>query len=220
MKLKKRYTIPIVLLILSIIIINSLGQFIPSLFVYINDEVLAKKSLKISKDIFYRQTYNNCAPYSVMAVINILKNEKADPELLAKETPFRIRKNLTYPLGVSKQLRKNKIKAKKYVLWHLSDKKKILWLKTQIDLGKPVILLIKLKCGVRHYFTVLGYDEKGFMIYDSYQAKSKRNPRKTIDDNINLAGNKYLKYEELLKLWNNAGYKIFFNNWAVSASLE
>ena len=60
------------------------------------------RSLPLDADLLYRQTLNNCGPYSVMAVINILKNEEISPELLASEMQWRIYKNLTFPRGVVK----------------------------------------------------------------------------------------------------------------------
>jgi len=31
-------------------------------------------------------------------------------------------------------------------------------------------------------------------------------------------GNRYYKNNELINLWNNGGYKIFFKNWAIVCS--
>ncbi len=155
-----------------------------------------------------------------MAVINILKKNKVNPENLAKHMPFRIHNNLTYPLGVVRELSYNKITAKQYILWALNKDKKILWLRSQIALEKPIILLIGLKGGVQHYITILGYDKQGFMIYDSYKKKSLKNPKMTIDDNLQLAGNCYIKNDDLLKKWGKGGYAIFFRYWAISSSLK
>ncbi len=217
--MRKRGKVLIFLLILFFLIISfgSLGRLFPSLFLSLNKDVPFSKQLQMSEDLFYRQTYNNCAPYSVMAVIHILKKEFPNPEQLAEEMPFRIYKNLTYPFGITRQLSKNGIKAKDVVLWALNDEKKLLWLKTQINCGHPVVLLIGIEGGVRHYVTVLGYDTNGFMLYDSYQNKSSQNPRKTMDDYPLLAGNRYYKNKELLRRWQTGGLGPFFRYWAVSA---
>jgi hypothetical protein len=87
-------------------------------------------------------------------------------------------------------------------------------LKNTIDNGNPIILLVKVK-NVQHYFTVLGYDNSGFMLYDSFQEKSEANSNKTISDNEKYAGNRYYTNNELIELWNKGGYRIFFRNWAV-----
>ena len=31
-------------------------------------------------DIYYRQTFNNCAPYSAMAAINVITKKEIDPK--------------------------------------------------------------------------------------------------------------------------------------------
>jgi hypothetical protein len=170
--------------------------------------------LKISNEIYYRQTFNNCAPYSVMAIINILNGDIKDPEILAKETKWRIMKNLTFPQGLVDLLHKYNVNTREYRLNKYYDYDKIIWLKNQIDNGNPIILLVKVK-NIQHYFTVIGYDENGFMLYDSLQEKQDGDTRKTIIDNIEYMGNRYYVNNELIKLWNNGGYKIFFKNWAI-----
>jgi ABC-type bacteriocin/lantibiotic exporter with double-glycine peptidase domain len=170
--------------------------------------------LYMSDEIYLSQSFNDCAPYSVMCVINILKGEIIDPNILVKETRWRIWNNLTFPDGAIDLLHKYKIKTKEYSLKLYSADDKIMWLKNKIDNGYPIILLVKDK-SVQHFFTVIGYDETGFMLYDSVQEKIHEYSRKTIIDRIDYMGNRYYTNEELLKLWNNGGYKIFFRNWAI-----
>ncbi|WP_239447004.1 C39 family peptidase [Treponema sp. Marseille-Q4523] len=176
------------------------------------------RNLPLDADLLYRQTLNNCGPYSVMAVINILKNEKISPELLASEISWRIYKNLTFPRGVVKLLNSYAIKTKEYVLKNKTEKEKIRWLQQTVDKGFPVIVLIKVH-HIQHYVTVLGYDENGFMLYDSLQEKNIENPRKTVIDKKCRSGNRYYSYEEFLDLWDSGGYKLFFRNWAAVCSL-
>ena len=170
--------------------------------------------LNINKNLFYRQTINNCGPYSVMAVINILTDANEDPEKLSKEIKWRIYKNLTFPQGVIDLLKKYKISTEEKVLKSCTDVEKITWLKNNIENGTPIILLIRIH-HVLHYVTVVGYNEKGFMLYDSMQAKLKENPRKTVIDKDCVTGNRFYTNEELIGLWNDGGYKIFFKNWAI-----
>ena len=59
-----------------------------------------------------------------MAVINVLKKERISPELLAREMTWRIHKNLTFPIGLMKLLRKYGIKTKEYILNKKSADKK------------------------------------------------------------------------------------------------
>jgi len=210
-------------LVLSILFLCILGLLLfgrtfPSLGIKFKTNTITTNSLKIDRNIFYRQTLNNCGPYSVMAVINILKQETIDPEILAQEINWRIYKNLTFPLGIGDLLKKYNIETKEYVLWSYNEDEKISWLKNMIDEGKPIILLIEIN-HIKHYFTVLGYDEKGFMIYDSLQNKRIDNQRMTIIDKEDYVGNRYYNSEYLIRLWNDGGFKIFFQNWALVCNI-
>jgi hypothetical protein len=206
--------IPQILLVLSFVFVILFLRTFPSFGIKFYENNNSINYLIISDEIYFRQTFNNCGPYSVMGVINVLKNEIHDPEILAKETKWRIIKNLTFPQGVIDLLHKYKIKTKEYSLKLYSNINKTYWLKNQIDNGNPIILLVKVK-NIQHYFTVIGYDEKGFMLYDSLQEKQYENSRKTIIDRKEYAGNRYYTNDELIELWNKGGYKIFFKNWAI-----
>ena len=98
-----------------------------------------------------------------MAVLNILRDEEKDPEILSKQMKWRIYKNLTFPQGVVNQLHENGIKTKEYVLKTKSNEDKINWIKETVFQKKPIICLIKIH-HVLHYVTILGYDENGFML--------------------------------------------------------
>ena len=203
----------ITILLFLAIIFAFFFRVIPSFGITIaqNDNIVNSISMS---DIYYRQTYNNCGPYSVMAVINALREDKIDPEALAEETKWRIVKNMTFPQGVVDLLHKYRIKTKEYNLKLYSSSDKIIWLKYQIDNGSPIILLAKVK-NIQHYFTIIGYDENGFMLYDSLQERQNENTNKTIVDREEYMGNRYYTNIELLELWNGGGYKIFFRNWAI-----
>jgi hypothetical protein len=207
----------IVILLIGLIFLIIFLRTIPSFGIKFNENNKLINYLKISNEIYYRQTLNNCAPYAVMGVINILTKEIKDPEILAKETKWRIIKNLTFPQGLINLLHRYNIKTKEYCLKIYSNNNKIIWLKNQIDNGNPIILLVKVK-NIQHYFTVIGYDENGFMLYDSLQEKQNENTRKTIIDKEEYMGNRYYTNNELINLWNKGGYKIFFKNWAIVCS--
>ena len=211
--MKKIILIAAIIFLTLISLLLIFGRSFPS-FISITNLCNEASYLKLDNDIFYRQTLNNCGPYSVMAVVNILADKRLDPEKLSKEMTWRIYKNLTFPQGVINLLHKYGIKTKEFVLKNQKDTEKIIWLKNQIEQGRPVILLIKIH-HVLHYITIIGYNENGFMIYDSMQEKAINNPRKTIVDNECLTGNRFYSYDELIKLWNDGGYRIFFKNWAV-----
>lgn len=210
---KKLLLILICILIFLSVFVIFFGRVLPSK-INIQDVESKVYTLEMNKDLFYRQTINNCGPYSVMCVANIIKNEILDPEVLAKETKWRIQKNLTFPQGVVDLLHKYDISTKEFILKNKTDEEKILWLKNNIQNGTPVILLIKVH-HVLHYVTVIGYNEDGFMLYDSMQEKLDENPRKTIIDPLCITGNRFYTNDELLQLWDAGGYKIFFRNWAI-----
>ncbi len=201
-----------------VIFLLCFGRAIPSYISKGNNVYPDSYYLQMNKEIFYRQTLNNCGPYSVMAVMNILHDEEKDPELLARQIKWRIYKNLTFPQGVVNQLHENEIKTKEYVLKGKSEKEKINWIKETVYQKKPIICLIKVR-HVLHYVTVLGYDKNGFMLYDSMQEKDPDNQRKTIIDKECTEGNRYYTYDEFLQLWNGGGYKLFFRNWAIVCGL-
>ena len=189
-------------------------RMIPSLNINIVSNENSIYYLHMSNEIFYRQTLNNCGTYSVMAVINILHGLKIDPEVLAQETKWRIRKNMTFPQGLIDLLHKRNITTKEFSMKLYSDNDKVSWLKNQIDNNNPIILLLKVE-NIQHYFTIIGYDGNGFMIYDSLQEKQEENSRKTIIEREDNIGNRYYSNDKLIELWNKGGYKIFFRNWAI-----
>jgi hypothetical protein len=196
------------------IFLLSLFRVFPSVGIEIKEINNKINYLNISKEIFYRQTFNDCAPYSAMAVINIIKGDIKDPSIIAKEMRWRSVRRLTLPQGLIDIMHKNNIRTEEYILKNYSNKEKIIWLKNQIDNGNPIILLVKFQRS-QHYFTIIGYDEIGFMIYDSAQEKQEENPTKTIIDKEGYAGNRYYANNELMELWNSGGYFIFLKNWAL-----
>ena len=189
-------------------------KIIPSFGLEITENNKASNYLQMDKDIYYNQTRNDCAPYSVMCVINVLKGIKIDPEILIQQTRWRNARNLTFPQGLLELLHKNNIETKDYNLCFYSTDKKITWLKNQIDNGSPVILLVKVGYG-QHYFTVIGYDETGFMLYDSSQEKLDEDSIMTKIDREEYVGNRYYTNEELIGLWDKGGYILPFKNWAI-----
>jgi hypothetical protein len=117
---KKLFSPKSVVIIFTIILsvfITLFLRIVPSVGVKISrNNINPINYLTISKDVFYRQTLNNCAPYAVMGVINVLKDEKKDPEQLARETKWRMMRNLTFPQGVIDLLHKYQIRTKEYNL--------------------------------------------------------------------------------------------------------
>ena len=212
-KKRIRIVFPVFLTLITAFLVFFL-RVLPSRGLQFNEINNSINYLSMSKELFYMQSSANCAPYSVMAVVNVLKGIKVDPEKLARETRWRINKNMTFPQGLIDLLRTNKINTREYSLKTYTNKEKIIWLKNQIDSGNPVILLVKVKT-IQHYLTIIGYDKHGFMMYDSSQKQRDENTGLTVVDKEGYAGNRYYTNLEVIQFWNNGGYTLFFKNWAV-----
>ena len=217
--MKKRNIVLLLILglLLSICIFFSFfGRIYPS-NVTLKQDTKTENALHMNPSLFLSQTYNNCGPYSAMAAINIVNGEVTEAEQLAKETKYRIIDNLTLPQGVVKLLKDHNVKVEQYILKNLTDDEKILFLKNQIDTGHPVILLIRID-GYLHYVTVLGYNERGFMLYESLMPPKEEGKRITTRDYNATEGNCYSLNTRIISLWNNGGVGPFFNNYAIVCS--
>ena len=114
MRIQKRFLFFFLVLIQLAVLIASLGRVFPSVGLNTKENHRQKNILAMS-DIYYRQTFNNCAPYSAMAAINVITKKEIDPELLARETGWRIKNNLTMPYPSIAQTR-NKNKRSSFIL--------------------------------------------------------------------------------------------------------
>ncbi len=110
MKMMKPKSIKLFFVIILLVVLSGFTiafvRIVPSFRISLHENKMKINSLAISNEIYYRQTLNNCAPYSVMGVINVLTKEIKDPEILAEETRWRIIKNLTFPQGLIDLLHK------------------------------------------------------------------------------------------------------------------
>ena len=102
---------------------------------------------------------------------------------------------------------------------NLTDDEKILFLKNQLDNKKPVILLIRID-GYLHYVTVLGYNKRGFMLYESLMPRKEEETRLTTIDYYATQGNCYSLNSKIISLWNNASVGPFLNNYAIVCSKQ
>lgn len=191
-----------------------LGRAIPSFRANVSENKGIYKAIPLNRSQFLRQTYNNCAPYSAMAVISILRKNIIDPEKLASEINWRMEKNLTFPQGLVNLLHNYDVETKEYAMSRYSNEEKINWLKNMADNNTPVVLLVK-QHNILHFITLLGYDSHGFMFYDSMQERRGENSEMTKVDHPEYEGNRYYSAEEFLPMWNEGHVGIFFKNWAV-----
>lgn len=170
-----------------------------------------------SSSLNFRQGYNDCGPFSAKAMINAVRGQNIPVKELKSKMKWRLKNNYSLPPGLEGLLKKYSIKIKTIKLGRLSDEQKIVELKRELCAGKPIILLI----GVgkyQHYITLLGYDQKGFIIYDSLLKASPQNKIYTVDLNGALPGNNRLGYKELLNSWSMGGMYGFYEYYGIVGS--
>jgi len=168
----------------------------------------------------YRQTINDCGPFSTAAVVRALKKKEVDSKVFAEKIEWRLPNKYTLPWGIEKQLEENGIVVEKPNLESLSDENKILFLQQQLSLSKPIIILGGSN-NYEHYITIFGFDSQKdeFYVYDSiHDKKSKSDDDVTKDDNAELPGNRTFSSEELLSFWRNGGMYGIYKWYAIVLS--
>jgi hypothetical protein len=172
-------------------------------------------SIPFSPDYHYAQTYNDCGPYSVMAVINTLSDKKVSPDEIKKQMTWRLKNNYTLPFGLETLLKKYHIPIKTELIGGKEQQEKVDFLRWHLSRGRPVILLGKIKgTNILHYMTALGYKNDLFYFYDSYQKPSGKTG-KTIDDNGAETGNHTFSKADVLEFWDRGGYGGAYKNYCI-----
>ncbi len=188
----------------NFLLINTLGN------------VPLEKSLSFDQSLNLRQGLNQCGPMSVMCTVNSLTGEKYDYSIFEKNMKYRFSNNMTFPFGLISLLKEYDIDTEQKILIFYSDDHREKFLKKMINENKPVIILNRTD-GYLHYFTILGYDRKGFHIYDSYQELDQTRPgRYTLDKNGVNPGNRFYTNKELMEMWRLGG-KYGFHSYAIVA---
>lgn len=169
----------------------------------------------------YRQTINDCGPYNTFAVIRALKGEDSDPQAYVKSMKWRLPNKYTIPWGLEKQLEENGIVIETPNLEQLTNEDKIVFLKEQLTLKKPIIILGERE-NYEHYITLFGFNSEKdeFYAYDSLYKKHISIEGITEDDNGNLPGNRNLTSNELLNFWEKGGMYGLFKWYAIVASIK
>lgn len=116
---------------------------------------------------------------------------------------------MTLPFGLTSVLHSYKINTRHRILLLQNKNQKIRYLKWKISRGHPLILLNMTPKGIQHYFTILGYENDNFYLYDSLQILYNNTSRITIDDNGKLPGNLTLGTQQLLDRWAQGGNAFF-----------
>lgn len=166
------------------------------------------KQLPWGEALNKQQSHNSCASYASMAYIFTKKNTIQDPETINKNISGKMKNNYTYPWGIVKYLQKHNLPVKIYYHGLSSDQNRKNWIKTKINKGIPVIILVWIwKKSYLHYITIVWYNENSFQVYDSLSK---------IDNNWSLAGNETRTEETLLKKWKAAKFKRIHLNLAIT----
>lgn len=165
-----------------------------------------KTSVIIPYDPAYnlRQTINDCAPFNAAAVVRALKGENVSSTEFAIQMPWRLPNKYTIPIGLEELLQEKGVTISTPDLAQVDDPAKIDYLKEQLSLGRPIIILGK-QDNYQHYITLFGFStaDDQFYVYDS--AFKKGSDNLTVDGNENLPGNKNMSSTELLTFWRGGG---------------
>ena len=178
------------------------------------------KTLPFASRYNLLQTYNDCGPYSCAIVVHVLTQLDVNVDDFIKSMEGRLPNKMTLPWSLEKLLLHYGIETETPFLILLSKKERIKYLKVQLSLGKPVIVL-GLKNGMGHYITLLGFSDDEFYVYDSWHT---RNPLKsglyTHDDNGILPGNITLSEEKLIDFWEGSEKFLLFAWYVLVATVS
>jgi len=217
MKLRSKKTIIFVVTILATIIIVFPSKAEP---VIDKNQIKTISLIDYPAKFNYRQTINDCGPFSTAAIVRALKKKEIDSKEFAEKIEWRLTNKYTLPWGIEKQLEENGVVVAKPNLESLSDENKILFLQQQLSLSKPIIILGE-RNNFEHYVTIFGFDslKDEFYVYDSiHDKKSDTDSGMTKDDNDKFPGNRTFSSEELLNFWRNGGMYGIYKWYAIVSS--
>lgn len=158
-----------------------------------------------------RQSINSCGPYSVAAMLRLINGHDIDSEVIARETPWRVR-GYTFPFALTALLKQHGIRAHEQRVVGPNNQQ-LDWIRAQLAVQRPVILLGRAH-GVLHYVTVVGYTNDRFHIYDSL-APAGTQPGSTTDANDTSPGNVDWNEDQLLSFWRH-GWNGFYAFYALT----
>ncbi len=169
-------------------------------------------ALPYPADANYRQTRNNCGPYSAAAAIRALdgKDSISSEDAVAK-MPMRVPGYFTMPQGISAFLRSRGFTAEIDDVSRLEQEAKTKFLQEKLAASRAVILLVGRSLMTQHYITLLGYDRpRGvFFVYNPALAAGKEKGQ-TIDSNGAEAGNVTMSTADLFDYWKGGGVFGFY----------
>ena len=155
-------------------------------------------------EFHFLQTYNDCGPYNVAAIVRVLNKKQVSSADFAESIGWRMSNGYTMPWGLEKQLKDHSIPVEIPNLPVITDEERINFLHERMSQGKLVIILGE-KSETQHYLSIFGFNrnKNEFYVYDSLIEEG--DPGLTIDENGSLSGNRTLSSEELLEFWRRGG---------------
>jgi len=186
------------------------------------DKLVIKENafIEYPTEFNYKQTKNDCGPFSVAAAVRALTGKNVSSASFAQEVSWRLPNNYTLPWGLESLLKAHSISIKKPNFKFLMDNEKIMLIQQYLSYGLPIIILGQ-RDNYEHYITIVGFDSNKdqYYVYDSLQSSSPEQKNMTIDENSTLSGNKTLNSQELLDFWRGGGVYGLWKWYGLVASL-
>jgi hypothetical protein len=186
------------------------------LILFIQSELFTSETMILFDSVNnLHQTYNDCAPFCIKAVLTISGNDKTSVAEIKASLKWRTKNNYTIPLGLEQSLNKYGIFFDVINWNNRNTVEKISGLKECLRKKYPVIILVAYG-KFQHYMVLLGYDDENFYVYDPVLKTEKNNPMMTVDLNAEKPGNRNMRFKELIDMWNKGGMYGLYKNYAIS----
>jgi len=163
--------------------------------------------LSWNNELNLKQKGNTCGAHATMALLYLYGKGKKDPYQIY-ESFKKINNGYVLPFEVVKYLGNNGIRTTIKLFWLFNNDQKKKWIKSEIEKGKPVIIIVGSK-NYLHYITVIGYNEEVFSVYDSGIPK---------DFNGDIPGTIDINANELINNFNSAEFEGIHINAMISGT--
>lgn len=186
--------------------------------VIMHKHIPAAAALQFPSAANFRQGPNQCGPYSAAAFAHALTGKPALPEDMVKQLPWKLPRGYTHPKALESLLSKQDVQMEAFNVGSLSDEEKKIFLREQLSMKKPVILLVHMY-GYQHYIVLLGYDSSKdiFHVYDPVFTRGETGM--TVDENGDSAGNRDIEWQQLLAPWSEGGIAGFYTWYALTGMI-
>ena len=122
----------VLMLSISIVVVRKFGPFVQYSWSF-STRFPAQALIAYPSKYNYRQTINDCAPFSAAAVIRIAKKEPVGSATIVQQTHWRLPNKHTPPWSLEAVIRNNRIGARGEVFGHMSDSDRIVWILSHLS---------------------------------------------------------------------------------------